>query len=117
MGRPRGMRNAAMLNGRITTEQMEWLQEKADELDGNLSAALRQALTDARLLEIARLDYRRLRDEEPDWCIPMEKWEDGSDGPSRTLAIVLGMPMTEVADSELRELEARGDRLDGRADD
>ena len=35
-----------MLNGRITTEQMEWLQEKADELGWNLSAALRQAQTD-----------------------------------------------------------------------
>lgn len=117
MGRPRGLRNAAMLNGRITTEQMEWLQEKAEELGGNLSAALRQAITDARLLEMARLDYRRLRDEEPDWSIPMEKWEDGSEGPSRTLAIVLGMPMTEVADSELRELEARGGETEPPGDD
>ena len=111
------MRNAAMLNGRITTEQMEWLQEKADALGGNLSAALRQAITDARLLEMARNDYRLLRQEEPDWSIPMEKWEDGSEGPSRTLAIVLGMPMTDATDAELRELEARGDHVDGSIDD
>ena len=110
------MRNAAMLNGRITAEQMEWLQEKADELGGNLSAALRQALTDARLLEMARRDYRQLREEEPEWCIPMEKWEDGSEGPSRTLAVVLEMRMTEAADSELRELEARADQVDGGAE-
>ena len=110
------MRNAAMLNGRITTEQMEWLQEKADELGGNLSAALRQALTDARLLEMARRDYRQLREEEPGWSIPMEKWEDGSEGPSRTLAVVLEMRMTEAADSELRELEARADQVDGGAE-
>jgi hypothetical protein len=111
------MRNAAMLNGRITVEQMEWLQQKADELDGNLSAALRQAITDARLLEMARIDYRRLREEEPDWDISMEKWEDGSEGPSRTLAIVLGLPMTDSTDAELRELEARGDQAGGGTDD
>jgi len=37
---------------------MEWLEALANELGGNLSAALRQAITDARLLEIARADYR-----------------------------------------------------------
>ena len=45
MGRPRGMRNTAMVNGRITATQMEWLQARADELGGNLSAALRQTIT------------------------------------------------------------------------
>ena len=48
MGRPRGMRNTAMVNGRITAEQMDWLQELADELGGNLSAALITLLSDYR---------------------------------------------------------------------
>jgi len=50
-----------MVNGRITVEQMEWLQDRAEELGGNLSAALRQAITDARLLAMARaLSARRI---------------------------------------------------------
>ena len=59
MGRPR-TQNVAMINGRITIEQMEWLQQRADELGGNLSAALRQAITDARTLEMARRDFELL---------------------------------------------------------
>lgn len=98
------MRNAAMLNGRITAEQMEWLQERADELDGNLSAALRQALTDARLLEMARIDYRLLFEEHPGFEIP--RYDDGK-GASRTFDLLLAMPMTDVEDSRLREVEAR----------
>ena len=94
-----------MLNGRITTEQMEWLHDKADELGGNLSAALRQALTDARLFEMARNDYRDLCATNPDFEIPMV---DHGEGPvSRVLAVALAFNMTDEEDHRLRELEAR----------
>jgi hypothetical protein len=72
MGRPRGSgKNTAMLNGRVTGEQMEWLVRLADQkYGGNLSAALREALTWAELLEAARRDYLRLREEHPEFAIP-----------------------------------------------
>src|SRR2546425_774325 len=60
MARPRGSKNTAMVNGRITAAQMEWLLALADEVGGNLSAALRQAITDAQVLEMARMEYERL---------------------------------------------------------
>src|SRR5436190_59344 len=99
MGRPR-TRNVAMVNGRITVEQMEWLQKRADEMGGNLSAALRQSITDAQLFEMAREDYRALREEYPDWSIP--------DNPppvatTRFLAAVLTISMTDSDDLALRE--------------
>jgi hypothetical protein len=104
MGRPRGTgKNTAMVNGRVTAEQMEWLLARADELDGNLSAALRQTITDARFLEMARQDYRLLRKEHSDFAIP----RDDEDGTSRVVEIVLGMSMSETADLALREEEAR----------
>jgi hypothetical protein len=103
------MRNAAMLNGRITTEQMEWLQEKADALGGNLSAALRQAITNARLLEMARNDYRALREQQPEWDIP----DDEDDGTTRVLTTVLAMKMSEPDDLALRELELERGRQAG----
>ncbi len=59
-----------MVNGRITVEQMEWLEARAEQLDGNLSAALRQSITDAMLLEMAREDYKHLREEHPEFSIP-----------------------------------------------
>lgn len=103
------MRNAAMLNGRITVEQMEWLQQKADDLGGNLSAALRQALTDARLLEMAREDYKSIRAEHPDWDIPNHT----DDGTTRALTTVLVFELTESTDVELRALEADADQRSG----
>jgi hypothetical protein len=100
MGRPR-TRNVAMINGRITPEQMEWLQAKASELGENLSAALRQAITDARTLELAREDYKLLRAEHPEFEIPPH-----DDVPeTRLLAIVLSMKMSEADDLELRREE------------
>ena len=105
MGRPR-TRNVAMLNGRITVEQMQWLQERADELGGNLSAALRQSLTDAQLLEMARTDYKRLRAEHPEFEIPLN--DDPPD--TRVVDFILrGPAITETADLELRKLEASGE--------
>jgi hypothetical protein len=99
------MRNAAMVNGRVTTEQFEWLQQRADELGGNLSAALRQTITDARLLEMARADYKTLRQEQPNFTIP--RHED--DGTSRVLeAVIGGFIKSEIADLELRKAEAEG---------
>jgi hypothetical protein len=104
MGRPRGSKHTAMVNGRITAEQMEWLTAKADELDGNLSAALRQAIADARFLELARQDYRDLRSEHPEFEIPLHD----DDGTSRVLAVVLTFSsLSESGDLELREEEAR----------
>jgi len=92
-----------MINGRITPEQMEWLEEKAVELGGNLSAALRQAITDARFLELAREDYKRLRAEHPEFEIPPN--DDVPD--TRLVAVVLsGIKFSEKEDLELREREA-----------
>src|SRR5438045_759571 len=99
MGRPRS-RNVAMINGRITVEQMEWLQKLADELGGNLSAALRQAITDARLLEMARRDYKFLRQEHPGFQMPPDE-----DGATRVADAVLVMKMSEPDDLELRRAE------------
>jgi hypothetical protein len=92
-----------MVNGRITAEQMEWLQQRADELGGNLSAALRQTITDARLLEAAREDFRSLREEHPEFEIPRR---DDS-GATRFVQTVLAMTFTDEADAELREEEKR----------
>lgn len=89
-----------MINGRITPEQMAWLEEKAGELGGNLSAALRQAVTDARLLEMAREDYKRIRAQYPDFEIPQEENEGSS-----ALHVVLSIRLTETDDAELRKLE------------
>jgi hypothetical protein len=92
-----------MVNGRITVEQFEWLQARADELGGNLSAALRQTITDARFLEMARIDYKRLRDEHPEFEIP----RDDEEGGTRVLGFILGwsQPLSEVEDIELRREE------------
>jgi hypothetical protein len=89
-----------MLNGRITGEQMEWLQARADGLGGNLSAALRQAITDARFLELARADFRNLVRDEPDFHIPRDE-----DGASRVVEVVLAFEVSEPADLELRRQE------------
>ncbi len=89
-----------MVNGRITPEQMAWLEERAAELDGNLSAALRQAITDARLLEMAREDYWRICREYPDFEIPRDENEGSS-----ILAVALRLRLTDTDDAELRRLE------------
>jgi len=105
MGRPR-TRNVAMVNGRITVEQMEWLQERAEELGGNLSAALRQAITDARFLAMARADYRALRAQDPDFVIPRHTDPPGE---TRSLEWIIGSTrLSETEDLELREAEAEG---------
>jgi len=91
-----------MMNGRITVEQFDWLQARADDLGGNLSAALRQTITDARLLEMARSDYTRLRKEHPEFEIP----RDDGDGSNRTVQLILGLPgITDTDDLELRRDE------------
>jgi hypothetical protein len=97
-----------MVNGRITAEQMEWLLTRADELDGNLSAALRQTLTDARLLEMARDDYKNLREEHPEFRIPRNDDGDGvEEGTSRVVEVVLAWKgMSDADDLALREEEA-----------
>lgn len=91
-----------MVNGRITVEQFEWLQARADELGGNLSAALRQTITDARVLEMAREDYRALQADHPDFEIPRHD----DDGTTRALAMILSrFPMSDTEDVELRREE------------
>lgn len=93
-----------MVNGRITLEQLAWLEARADELGGNLSAALRQAITDARFLDMAREDYKLLREQHPEFSIPPH---DDPPHESRILSVVLsGIRLAEVDDIELRELEA-----------
>jgi hypothetical protein len=102
MGRPRNSgKNTAMVNGRITAEQMEWLLARADELGGNLSAALRQTITDARVLEMMRVDFRTFEDEHPDFDVPAT-----DEGVTWGWKLLMRMPMTESADLELREEEA-----------
>lgn len=104
MGRPRGSgKNTAMVNGRVTAEQMEWLLARAEELGGNLSAALRQTITDARILETARLDYRHFRSENPEFELPPAR-----DGEEWTWDFHLAISVSETADLELREEEANG---------
>jgi hypothetical protein len=89
---------SAMVNGRITGEQMAWLEERAAELDGNLSAALRQAITDARILEMAREDYRYLVKH----CgLEIPRYENGN---SAMLSIAM-MELTDTEDLELRKRE------------
>jgi hypothetical protein len=91
-----------MINGRITPEQMEWLEAKASELGDNLSAALRQAITDARFLEMAREDYKVLRKEHPEFEIPPH-----DDVPeTRFLAMILNLKLSDLEDVELRREEA-----------
>jgi hypothetical protein len=99
-----------MVNGRITAEQMEWLLARADELDGNLSAALRQTISDARFLEIARDDFKVLKEEHPEFRIPRHDDGDGvHEGTSRMVEIVLAWrDMSESEDLALREEEANG---------
>jgi hypothetical protein len=89
-----------MINGRITGEQMAWLEERAGELGGNLSAALRQAITDARILEMAREDYQDLVKHHG---LELPRREDGT---SPMLAIAM-MELTETADLELRKHEKK----------
>jgi hypothetical protein len=95
-----------MVNGRVTAEQMEWLLARAYELDGNLSAALRQTITDARLLEAAREDYQTFRAKHPEVEIPYT-----DEGASYVWEAFLGMRFTEAEDEELRR-EERGDGAD-----
>lgn len=101
MGRPRGGgKHTAMVNGRVTAEQMEWLLARADELGGNLSAALRQTITDARLLEAAREDYRAFRAEHPGFEVPYN-----DEGASYIWEAFLGMRLTDTEDEALRREE------------
>jgi hypothetical protein len=103
MGRPRGIRNTAMVNGRVTAEQMEWLQTLADELSGNLSAALRQTITDARALEMVRTSFNAMRKEHPDFAFPAKDEENVN---SNTLmAYLLSTRLTETDEQALRDLE------------
>jgi hypothetical protein len=90
-----------MINGRVTLEQLEWLEQRAVELGGNLSAALRQTITDARLLEMARADYRDLLAEHPRFRFPRHE-----KGASRGLELLLTMELTDTGDEQLRRTEA-----------
>lgn len=102
MGRPLGSgKHTAMVNGRVTAEEMEWLLERAEELGGNLSAALRQTITDARLLEMARADYKAFLSEHPEVKIP---WND--EGASWTWDVLLKMKFTDSEDEALRREES-----------
>jgi len=96
-----------MVNGRITAEQMEWLQERADEIGGNLSAALRQTIMDARLLELARADYKYLLDDVPGYELPPH-----DDGSTRLLPQILSMKFADPEDIELRERENKSARTE-----
>src|SRR3954447_26583118 len=101
MGRPRGSgKNTAMVNGRVTAEQMEWLLARADELGGNLSAALRQTITDARLLETPREDFHTYCELHPDFELPVRENEG-----TWVWAVFLTARLTDSEDAELREEE------------
>lgn len=52
---------AASINGRVRLDQIEYLQQVADDLGTTLSGALRRAIDQARLLEAARQN-EELRD-------------------------------------------------------
>jgi hypothetical protein len=93
-----------MVNGRITLEQLAWLEQRAAGLGGNLSAALRQTITDARFLEIARRDYKLLVAEHPEFDIPPH---DDPPHEDRVLGMILSLSGTEVDDLELRKSEDR----------
>lgn len=91
-----------MVNGRVTAEQMEWLLARAEALGGNLSAALRQTIHDARLLERARLDYKAFRHLNPEWATP-----EHETGESWGWELMLAIPTSDTTDVELREREQR----------
>jgi hypothetical protein len=95
-----------MVNGRITVEQMEWLEARAEELGGNLSAALRQSITDAILLEMARGDYRNLLEEHPEFSIPRHAPPRDS---TRLVEAVLVSRLVDSEDLELRREESGTD--------
>ncbi len=84
---------------------MEWLLARAEALGGNLSAALRQTITDARWLEFARQDFGRLLHEHPEFGIP----RNDDDGSTRIVDLALRMPMSETDDLELRAEESGED--------
>jgi hypothetical protein len=94
-----------MVNGRITSEQMEWLKARAEELSGNLSAALRQTIMDARMLELMRKDYELLREDHPEFAIPPHD----DDGTARVLRLGLTWPVADPEDLDLRRQEASGE--------
>lgn len=96
------MKNTAMVNGRVTAEQMDWLQARSEGLGGNLSAALRQTITEAQLLEMARSDYKAFLEEHPGFEIPYHS----DDGTSWVFEVILNMrEIVELGDAELRRLE------------
>jgi len=105
VGRPR-TRNVAMVNGRITVEQMEWLEARAEKLGGNLSAALRQSLTDAMLLEMARGDYRNLLQEQPEFSIPRHPPPRDT---TRLVETVLAFPLQDTEALAMRHEESGSD--------
>ncbi|HET6683066.1 MAG TPA: hypothetical protein VFG75_05160 [Gaiella sp.] len=85
---------------------MEWLEARAEQLGGNLSAALRQSITDAMLLEMAREDYKLLREEHPEFSIPRNPPPEAS---TRLVETVLVFPMVDAEDAELRREESGSD--------
>ena len=59
------------LNARITEYQANWLRERAGrEFAGNLSEAVRQALTEARTLRMMIAEHEELRREHPGYRLP-----------------------------------------------
>jgi hypothetical protein len=94
-----------MVNGRITAAQMEWLLERADELGGNLSAALRVTIEEAQLLRAARADFLELVKEHPEFTIPRYTNEDGQEGTSRLVQLALSPGITVVDDVDDPELD------------
>lgn len=76
-----------VLNVRVTERQAAWIRKRAEERhSGNLSEAVREAVTDAWLLEAARADYRRLRDEHG-FRLPLPGREPGA------LYLALALPI------------------------
>jgi len=71
------------LKVRVSPRQAEWLRERAEaDFDGNLSEAVRQAFTDARLLERARSTYLYLASQQG---LRLPTYEDGTTTPLETI--------------------------------
>lgn len=91
-GRPtaddRAEPTAASLNARVTSEQYEYLRDLADELNGSLSAAVRRAIDQSRLFELASGKSKLMN-------------RDGSEqDPENVRGIVLGLEPRDELDQE-----------------
>ena len=81
-----GAEKVVPLNARITEHQSAWLRARADrEFGGNMSEAVRQALTEARILRQMIVEHKGIKAEAPGYRLP-----DAPSGEATLTRMVLG---------------------------